>query len=169
MAKFNMTNALHKLNSKLFVEVGGCHLFQGPLTRGGYGCLGVNGRSWMTHRLAWRIHKGPIPNGLWVLHKCDVRNCCNPDHLWLGTAADNGADCKRKGRYASVVGENNPNARLTRIQARSIFLDPRPRLELAYLFGVGITAIDYIKTRKAWKEATADLVDQRRETIWQTL
>ncbi|MGH7024521.1 MAG: HNH endonuclease signature motif containing protein [Caulobacteraceae bacterium] len=52
------------------------------------------------HRLAWELANGPIPDGLLILHKCDNPVCCNPDHLFLGTAADNHADCAAKGRAA---------------------------------------------------------------------
>lgn len=50
------------------------------------------------HRLSWTIHKGEIPEGLQVLHKCDIRNCINPEHLFLGTNIDNVNDRKSKGR-----------------------------------------------------------------------
>lgn len=52
------------------------------------------------HRAAWRLFRGEIPDGLWVLHKCDSPSCVNPDHLFIGTNADNVADKMRKGRHA---------------------------------------------------------------------
>jgi hypothetical protein len=69
-----------------------------------YGLAGarrtVGKRQETTHRLSWLLHNGPIPDGLSVLHKCDVPLCCNPKHLFLGTQQDNIADMHAKGRTA---------------------------------------------------------------------
>lgn len=77
---------------------GGCWLWVGPVNGGGYGAIGVNGAPILAHRYSYQLCIGAIPNNLWVLHKCDTPRCCNPAHLFLGTAADNTADMMRKGR-----------------------------------------------------------------------
>lgn len=75
----------------------GCWLWQGALTGKGYGSLS-SGR--YAHRVSYEEFKGPIPQGYQVLHTCDRKNCCNPDHLYAGTHADNVADAIARGRYS---------------------------------------------------------------------
>ena len=72
----------------------GCHIWRGPLEPDGYGCLRYRGKAWRAHRLAWTVKYGPIPAGMILCHRCDVRRCVNPDHLILGTIRDNNADIK---------------------------------------------------------------------------
>ena len=78
----------------------GCHLWMGSKDRKGYGRIFVgSGKSpAFTHRASWALFNGEIPDGLCVLHRCDVPSCCNPEHLFLGTVADNNADMDSKGR-----------------------------------------------------------------------
>ncbi|WCM88814.1 HNH endonuclease signature motif containing protein [Acidovorax sp. NCPPB 3576] len=96
-----------KLASRLTQAEGGCHLLIG---RGrysnGYQLVSAGGFSFSAHRLAYELKHGPIsPSALsngnwWVLHKCDVPNCCNPDHLYLGTAKDNARDRAMRARMS---------------------------------------------------------------------
>lgn len=71
----------------------------------GYGTLSVNGSPKTTHRIAWELANGPIPNGMHVLHRCDNRLCCNPTHLFLGTNLDNIHDRMAKGRRKSNIAK----------------------------------------------------------------
>ena len=76
----------------------GCWLWISCCNGDGYALISANGKSMRAHRLSWEMHRGPIPRGLFVLHKCDTPECVNPDHLFLGTNQDNMDDAKRKGR-----------------------------------------------------------------------
>ena len=83
-------------------HLGPCWLWtDAPKRRSGYGRLLVAGRVLPAHRIAWRLHRGPIPEGLGVLHRCDTPLCVNPSHLFLGTNADNTHDAQAKGRLAA--------------------------------------------------------------------
>jgi len=90
---------------------GGCMEFVGHRTSGGYGGVTRDGRKLRAHRVAWEEANGPIPPGLFVLHRCDNPPCCNPDHLFLGTQQENVADRELKGRGKRLRGDAHPARR----------------------------------------------------------
>jgi hypothetical protein len=81
------------------VKTDSCHLWTGYVHSGGYGRVYFHeyGKVMRAHRVAWEIRNGPVPDGLMVLHKCRNRNCVNVEHLYLGTARENGLDAVRDG------------------------------------------------------------------------
>jgi hypothetical protein len=73
-------------------------LWTGNLNALGYGRIWTYGHLEYAHHVSWEIHRGAIPDELKVLHRCDQPHCVNPNHLFLGTQADNMEDMRRKGR-----------------------------------------------------------------------
>jgi len=141
---------------------GDCLIWTGAKNQGGYGVIGISGRrAILAHRASWIIHFGDIPNGLCVLHRCDIRDCVNPDHLFLGTYLDNNNDMIEKGRRRNVCGTDHPRAKLTNDDVRAIRkLRSEGALyrELSSQFNVGITAIRNLLIGKTWK-AIGDIDD----------
>lgn len=79
-----------------------CWLWTGVLIHNGYGRVTIAQKKCLAHRVAWELEHGqPVPNGKFVLHRCDVRNCVRPSHLFLGTGQDNMDDMRAKGRYVN--------------------------------------------------------------------
>ena len=71
------------------IPFSGCWIWMAGLARNGYGQTSENHKTKFAHRMAWKLYRGEIPDGLFVLHKCDIKCCVNPDHLYLGTQKDN--------------------------------------------------------------------------------
>jgi hypothetical protein len=128
----------------------GCWTWSGPISRGGYGKIGIQKRVYVSHRVAFFLSKGPIPEGIIVCHTCDNPPCCNPDHLWLGTAADNAVDRANKGRGHSQKGDAHPCAILTEQDVIKIRMDPRGAKSLARVYGVSRSTIRCARSGRTW-------------------
>lgn len=105
---------LNRFFEKIVFSPLDCWVWSGSINRLGYGQMFALGES-KAHRVSWRLHNGDIPEGMMVLHRCDVRNCVNPEHLFLGTQTDNMRDMVSKGRHKVTPqhGEQNHMSRLT--------------------------------------------------------
>lgn len=132
-------------------RTGACWLWTGATDKDGYGTVKLRGRRVeKAHRLAYRLAHGDIELGKMVCHRCDNPRCCNPDHLFLGTAKDNKADCVAKGRH--VKGEGLYwKAKLTEHDVRAIRGDHRNSYQIADQYGVSAVLIQQIRKRNVWK------------------
>jgi len=152
-----------------------CWLWTAGKVNGGYGQFSLNGEVALSHRAAWIITNGQIPNDvsngrILVCHRCDVPTCCNPNHLFLGTYSDNARDRENKNRGNHAKGDSNGSRKYperlrrgeshgraklsatqvieirTRYAAGGIF-----HRELAAYFGVSTPLITDIIKRRRWK------------------
>lgn len=147
-----------------------CWLWTRSVRRDGYGYIRENGRKgkdWGVHRLSYVIANGPIPDGLLVLHTCDVRRCVNPAHLFVGTYQDNMDDCVRKGRSASgdrngsrlypermPKGSDHLLARLTEEsvkEARQRYANGESIHKMNEGYGVSVPTLWKAVVRQTWK------------------
>ena len=131
----------------------GCWLWKGGKDKDGYGLFNgrVNGvLQARAHRYSYARHKGPISSLLFVCHTCDVRSCVNPDHLFLGTSAENTDDMMAKGRHRTPEGEKHYRAILTEEQAKIILADPRTHSRIAADYNVSRNTISSLKARHSW-------------------
>jgi hypothetical protein len=132
-----------------------CWLWQGCKLKHGYGVIRAHERQTLVHRLSWEIHYGPIPEGMKVCHHCDVRNCVNPTHFFLGTSADNSADSVKKNRHAhgNTHGRRKLCAKdipkIFRLRAKGLMLH-----QIAKVMRIGMQNIGLILQRKTWKHVT---------------
>lgn len=137
---------------RYIVDDNGCWIFQGYINPTGYGSIGYYGKTTLAHRASYDFHNGEIPDGLYVRHTCDVRVCINPDHLILGTHADNMRDSVERGRH--LKGVKIPNSKLNPELVRLLKSKYVPwqygYLRLANEFGLSKKTVRYVIEGKTW-------------------
>lgn len=138
---------------------GDCWEWTAYTERIGYGKFGVGGkRTALAHRVSWYIAHGFLPADMCVCHRCDNRKCVRPDHLFLGSIADNARDKAEKGRSSRLPGEMHPRAILSEVQVREIRrrfdAGERCTANFAKEFGVGPGTLYAIGRRRIWKHLT---------------
>jgi HNH endonuclease len=129
-----------------------CWLWTGFIGHYGYGLLTRKNRTLRAHRYSYEREYGPIPVGLNVLHRCDVRACVRPSHLFLGSFKENMEDASAKGRLAR--GEGHWKTILTESDIRTIRNECAqgiPMRELAARFNTTVITIWRIKKRMTWQ------------------
>lgn len=134
-----------------------CWLWTGSLDTGGYPQIwsGPKGVMRLAHRAVYELSVGPIDDGLDVCHTCDVPRCCNPAHLFLGTATDNAVDMCMKGRNVILRGERNPNAKLTDAQIAEIRSSTDKQALIAARFGIRQGSVSNIVRGKSRQSLSA--------------
>jgi predicted XRE-type DNA-binding protein len=152
----------------------GCHLFQaGAQTRSGHRMIWNQGRMHLAHRIAWELERGPIPEGICVLHRCDNPPCVRVDHLFLGTVGDNNADRDAKGRQVALRGEEHGSAKLTEEQVaaiRELASADVPQALIARAVGVSQSHVSLLhrgesRTTEAQRDRLAKVVWPDREAV----
>lgn len=157
--------SLARFTAKVSPEpTSGCWLWMGAFAENGYGRFWIgttrnDGAIWQAHRAAMVLLRGVNPGRLCVCHRCDNRACVNPDHLFLGTYADNNRDMTRKGRhgYGGRRGEASHRAKLTLAQVAEIrdhlALGRERHCDIAARYGVATSTVAAISRGQNWREA----------------
>ena len=155
---------------------GDCLIWRLGLSVMGYGLMKIGKTTRYAHRIAYETWVGPIPKGMWVLHKCDNQPCINPKHLFLGTHRENMEDMAAKGRATSgleqinamrperVRGERNPRAKLTWIQVEAIRRRYKrgkvSAMSLANEYGVDEAQVLRVIHYKTWRPTASEILDE---------
>lgn len=134
-------------------ELGPCWLWP-RINKQGYGKTTVLLKHWSAHRLAWTYAKGAIPEGLCICHKCDVRNCVRPDHLFLGTSLENNDDKVQKRRHvygqrAALYSAKKLNLQKAE-EIRILYAQGVSSLEIAQRYGIVRSYVSQIIRRESW-------------------
>lgn len=129
-----------------------CWEWQGTINNQGYGALRFGGKQYKAHRFSYEIHRGPIPAGLMICHKCDNPPCVNPDHLYAGTARENSRDAVDRDRRPK--GERIGRAVLTPGMVRKIRKlrgEGCTAREIAERFKVSKSAVNHVIYGRSWR------------------
>lgn len=129
---------------------GDCWNWTAYVTSRGYGQFWLDGKVQSSHRVAWELAYGPVPDGMFVCHHCDNPLCVRPEHLFLGTHTDNMADRAEKGRAAN--GEAHGRSKLCEVDVRLIRdIQGQTCQAIADWFGVDTSTVSDIRNRRAWR------------------
>ena len=151
---WSVEDAQAHIKARVKVDERGCWIWQRAMHQTGYAKSNIPRRhackrTTFGHRLAYQAFAGPIPDGMFVCHRCDVPACCNPHHMFLGTPADNSADMSTKGRQTKGVDVNT--AKLDEFAVIYIRKSSESGPVLARKFGVSRSAVSRVRRGLSWK------------------
>lgn len=145
-----------------------CWPWDGSISHNGYGVIYIGRKMMRAHRVSFLIHGGVIPDGLWVCHHCDNRKCCNPKHLYTGTAQDNTDDMVAKGRSRHPKGSEHPCAKMSEAQVEEIkrlLADGVSTGEVAKRFNLRRPHVYQIASGQKWKHVLPELMPIIKEKV----
>ena len=152
--KYYKENIEKRLLSKS-ERVGECLLWTGRKIWSGYGTIGIRSHSTAVHRVAYKMWNGDIPKGMYVLHKCDIRHCIEPSHLYLGTHHDNMKDMVERDRQYHPLGELHKMSKFKDeniLEIRALYASGKySQADLSRKYEVCGPCIHNIVKRKSWK------------------
>ena len=137
-----------------------CWEWQGAVSKNGYGSFKLNGRAVTASRFAFKLSSGADAGNKMVLHTCDNRKCCNPNHLYKGTVKENTRDMMERGRHrpGSIYGSANHKAKLTEEQVagvKTLIIRGMTNTAIAARYGVTHQMISKIRRGHFWKAVGA--------------
>lgn len=132
-----------------------CWPWMSALSQKGYGVFNYRQKTMKSHRISYFLSFGTLIDGLLVCHRCDNPPCCNPNHLFLGTAMENQRDSILKGRSRKAIGEYASSAKLKEDQVVEIrclhSVGNTSFKKLSTIFGVARSTVEKIVKRKTWR------------------
>lgn len=143
-------------------ELEDCWIWNGTSDGHGYGCIVYNSKNILAHRASWLLAHGDLPQGMSILHKCDVPLCVNPNHLFIGTQLDNMKDMAMKKR--STIGEKNPMSKITQEianETRKRYLNGELMVDIANDYDISRVLVSYIINNKIWKDDTLGNISRK--------
>lgn len=129
----------------------GCWLWKAAMRLNGYGCFNFKGRLESAHRVAYTLVKGDIPDGMVIMHSCDMRRCVNPAHLSLGTWQENTQDAIRKRRHHFAPGSGKLTIEDAR-EIRKLYGESGQYAWIARLYGLDKKTVRQIIHNEIWKD-----------------
>lgn len=146
MSRLTREQLQDKIKANVVPDENGCWIWQKSFGNHGYGNIATGGyRNETVHRVSHEVFNGEIPKGALVLHSCDNRKCCNPEHLRSGTHKDNVID---------MVRRSDIKRKLTVEEALDIKNSPLSQRKLAAMYGVSQKLVYNIKRGLSWQHVT---------------